>query len=144
MRVMSDENVATTMRPSATSENFFEISLDGFFGNRVARFFGVRAVHHKGVHAHLAELLEFLEAVRFAFVVVVQAEVREVDDVADRGFHHHAGRFRDRVRHAEEVRADVIGDLHLVAVFDDDDVHLWRVRKIIRRFSMIAFVIEVA
>ena len=125
--------MATMMRPSAVLEYLFKISLDGLFRNGVARLFGVRAVHHEGVHAHLAELLEFFEALRFAFVVVVDAEVREVDDIADRSLHQHAGRFRDRVRYAEEIRASKLFEIFISSPsLDDCDVHFRRIRKIIR------------
>ena len=78
-------------------------------------------------------LLEFIKSLRFAFIVVVDAEIGKVDDVADRRLHHHAGRFRDRVRYAEENSIEVVGDFHLVAVLNRYDFHLRRVRKVILR-----------
>ena len=45
-------------------------------------------------------------------------------------FKKHAGRFRNGVRHAEEVCGEIVRKLYLVAAFDRDHVHLRRVRKI--------------
>ncbi len=145
MRVRSDANVATMMRPSAFAENFFKIALHGFFGNGVAGFFGVRAVYHKAVNAHLADTFEFFEALRFALVVVVNAKVGEVHDVACRRFHQNARRFGNRVRHAEEDARQSSAKFSLRSPFFTVITFIFgEFGKSSCRFSMIAFVIDVA
>ena len=115
MRVRSDANVATMMRPSACLNISSRFLSTVFSETEWPGFSAFGAVHHEGVHAHLADALELFEALRIALVVVVHAEVREVDDVADRGLQQHAGRFRNGVRHAEEERGEVVRNLYLVA-----------------------------
>ncbi len=124
MRVRSEAKVATMIRPSALrkiSSRFFSTV---FSESVLPVFLGVRAVYGEGVDTDLPDAFKFIQAVRDAVFVVFNAEIGEVNHVADGSFQNHAGRFGNGVRHAEEFGVKIIGNFYLVAVLHDFNVNL--------------------